>query len=123
MSGDNEDQSPSRDEEATISAIGSPGSDSGAPKSDGGEFSAGQLIPGRFRIVGRLGGGGMGDVYRADDHELGTSAALKFLPAELAGDPVRLERQNRLGPMWRVLPNTRFRRSTTARVKPPKPTR
>ncbi len=55
-------------------------------------FAPGMVLAGRYRIVGRLGQGGMGDVFRADDLKLGTSVALKFLPEGLAQDPERLSR-------------------------------
>src|SRR3954469_7772365 len=59
---------------------------------DEGRFVPGTLLGGRYRIIGLIGEGGMGEVYRATDLTLGQSVALKFLPEAAAGTTRLLER-------------------------------
>ena len=55
-------------------------------------FLPGDMVAGRYRVVGLLGRGGMGEVYRADDLKLGQPVALKFITSGLENEPGRLER-------------------------------
>src|SRR6476469_1077294 len=55
----------------------------------------GALIDGRYRVISRLGAGGMADVFLAEDNQLGRKVALKLLHRRFAEDPGFVERFRR----------------------------
>ena len=60
---------------------------------------------GAYEILGNLGAGGMGEVYRAEDANLSRQVAIKVLPAEFAHDAERIGRlEHEAKPLHRLIP-------------------
>ena len=66
---------------------------------------------GNYHITAKLGAGGMGEVFLAEDTRLERKAAIKFLPAEMAADPERRQRfLDRGQGRFRAQPSARLHR-------------
>lgn len=56
------------------------------------QFAPGTMLAGRYRVIGQVGKGGMGEVYKAEDTRVGEIVAVKLLPDALASDPDAIRR-------------------------------
>ncbi|MBK9000215.1 MAG: protein kinase [Myxococcales bacterium] len=85
------------DSDANAATLAMPASGTGEPSlpSDPGPSAPPPLVSGRYRILGLVGRGGMGSVYRARDTELDEDVALKMLSDELSGSPALIDRFRR----------------------------
>ncbi len=81
-----------RDEQATIVATNAFSHGAAPARAFSSELPAGTVLTGRYEILERLGQGGMGTVYRVQDHELDRVIALKTIRPDLASNAVALRR-------------------------------
>ena len=73
---------------------------------------------GHYRVVEKIGAGGMGEVYRAHDERLARDVAIKVLPEEVAQDPERLHRFEREAKAVAQLSGAKRTRSARASTRP-----